>query len=101
MLDLGGLGELLDLEPDVSEPLDAVALERPRGLVECEGVGFSYSPGSGQKTTIRGGFGLMFGPQAWDDYNRAVSVSPDLPFKENGRATRWRLSSPAPAPEAA
>ena len=44
-------------------------------------IGFSYSPGSGQKTTVRGGFGLMFGPQAWDDYNRAVSVSPDLPFK--------------------
>ncbi len=43
--------------------------------------GFSYSPGSGQKTTVRGGFGLMFGPQAWDDYNRATSVSPDLPFK--------------------
>jgi hypothetical protein len=44
-------------------------------------IGFSYSPGSGQKTTVRGGFGLMFGPQAWDDYNRAVSVSPDIPFK--------------------
>lgn len=44
-------------------------------------LGFSYSPGSGQNTTIRGGFGIMFGPQAWDDYNRAVSVAPDLPFK--------------------
>ena len=44
-------------------------------------IGFSYSPGSGGNTTVRGGFGVMFGPQAWDDYNRAVSVSPDLPFK--------------------
>ena len=44
-------------------------------------IGFSYSPGAGQNTTIRGGFGVMFGPQAWDDYNRAVSVSPDIPFK--------------------
>ena len=44
-------------------------------------VGFSYSPGSGGKMTVRGGVGIMFGPQAWDDYNRAVSVSPDLPFK--------------------
>ena len=44
-------------------------------------LGFSYSPGSGQKTTVRGGVGFMFGPQAWDDYNRATSVSPDIPFK--------------------
>jgi hypothetical protein len=44
-------------------------------------LGFSYSPGSGGKTVIRGGASFMFGPQAWDDYNRAVSVAPDLPFK--------------------
>ncbi len=44
-------------------------------------LGFSYSPGSGGKTVVRGGASFMFGPQAWDDYNRAVSVSPNLPFK--------------------
>ncbi len=41
--------------------------------------GFSYSPGAGGRNVIRGGVGIMFGPQPWDDYDRAVSTSPRLP----------------------
>jgi subfamily B ATP-binding cassette protein MsbA len=39
------LGEILDERPDVIEPAQPVALGRPRGLVEFDGVGFAYRPG--------------------------------------------------------
>lgn len=44
-------------------------------------VGFAYSLGQKQQTVIRGGFGVMFAPQPWDDYDRAVSTSPYLPSR--------------------
>ncbi len=39
------LGEILDLEPDVREPEQAVSLGRARGRVEFDRVGFGYVPG--------------------------------------------------------
>jgi outer membrane receptor protein involved in Fe transport len=44
-------------------------------------VGFAYSIGAKNQTVIRGGFGVMFAPQPWDDYDRAVSTSPYLPSR--------------------
>jgi subfamily B ATP-binding cassette protein MsbA len=42
---LDRLGEVLDQEPDVVEPTSPVALGRPRGLVEFDGVTFAYRAG--------------------------------------------------------
>lgn len=39
------LGEILDLEPDVREPVDPVPLGRIAGRVEFDRVGFGYVPG--------------------------------------------------------
>lgn len=56
-------------------------IEHDAGINLGPRLGFSYSPGAGGKTVIRGGAGVMFAPQPWDDYNRAVATSPKLPFR--------------------
>ena len=56
-------------------------------------IGFSYSPGRAGKTVVRGGFGVMFTPQPWDDYNRAVATSNKLPFRvQYSRSEALRLN---------
>jgi subfamily B ATP-binding cassette protein MsbA len=39
------IGEILDQEPEVSDPAKPAALGRARGEVEFDGVGFAYRPG--------------------------------------------------------
>jgi subfamily B ATP-binding cassette protein MsbA len=39
------LGDILDQEPDVAEPVDPIPLERACGRIEFDQVGFGYLPG--------------------------------------------------------
>jgi ABC-type multidrug transport system fused ATPase/permease subunit len=42
---MDGLGEILDQEPDVAEPVEPISLDRAYGRVEFDQVGFGYHPG--------------------------------------------------------
>lgn len=60
-------------------------------------VGFAYSFGNRHETVLRGGFGVMFAPQPWDDYDRAVSASPYQPSRvtySRSEAIRLGLAFP-------
>ncbi|MGH8248117.1 MAG: hypothetical protein ACREUU_16980, partial [Gammaproteobacteria bacterium] len=42
-------------------------------------AGFSFNPDGKSRTVVRGGFGVLFGPQPRDDYNSAVGRSTKIP----------------------
>jgi outer membrane receptor protein involved in Fe transport len=60
----------------------------PNDPIESDGwanlgprIGFSYNPDGNSKTVIRSGFGILFAPQPWDDFNNAVASSQAVPFR--------------------
>ncbi len=73
----------LDGRFDVGPYLPADQAYRDDGTNFAPRVGFAYSPGGSNKTSIRGGFGMMYSNIVPEIFWNLVSSAPNVPYRYN------------------